>query len=147
MPRVLHNGTGTVSLTNLEYLNLMKMLHRSGWRPSGTLAPAGWKPRRRKDGTPGKWPRMNYFSRLGQTVTETDAAAMADVLEAILPDVPEHDAFGHKVNQVIDLPYRRAVRLPRPGVRYNAFEFFSGENRGLLTEFVKLCRAGEFQIT
>ncbi len=146
MPRVLTNEVGSVSLTNIEYLNLMRLLYRSGWRPEGTLAPAGWKPRRRKDGQKRVWPKMNYFSRMGQEVTDMDALAMAAAIESVLPDVPEHDAMEHKIGQVIDLPYRAPIRMPRVGVRYNAFEFFSGQSRDLLVRFSEMCRAGGYHI-
>jgi len=146
MPRTLVNDTSSVSMTNLEYTELMRMIYRAGWRPEGTVAPEGWRPKRRKDGTVRKWPRMNYFSRMGQSVTESDAQAMADVAESVLPDIPDFDALGHKIYQTIDMPDRAPIRFPRPGSKYNSFEFFSGESRKIVERFVHLTRTGSFQI-
>jgi hypothetical protein len=36
--------------------------------------------------------------------------------------------------------------LLKPGAKVNMFEFFSGKNKGLLRQFVELCRKGGFEI-
>lgn len=146
MPRTLRGQHDTITFTNLEYLHLMKMLYRAGWKPLGTLAPAGWKPRRRKDGKVRRWPKMNYFSRMGQAVMEDDARTMAAVLRDILPDIPSHDAIAHKIYQHIDFPYNPQVRLPRPGERYSHYELLSGEVRERLERFATMCENGGFEI-
>jgi hypothetical protein len=146
MPRVLVNPSGSIDYSNLEYGVLMKFAYISGWKPAGTLEPVGWSERTWPDGLPRPWRSMNYFSRLGQRVTDEDAAAMADTLEAVVDDVPGHDALAHKVGTIIDLPFRRRIRLIKPGVYASPFEFFSGENKPLLYRHIEFCRGGGYTI-
>ncbi|MCW5765394.1 MAG: hypothetical protein KIT68_05405 [Phycisphaeraceae bacterium] len=147
MPRTVRGPGGELAFTNLQWGMLMKTAHDFGWKPQGTLAPANWDKRYDEHGRLRPWHRNNYFSKAGQTVESADAAAIADALESILPDVPDHDALAHKVISSLDLPQiPRPLRMLHPGAQYNAFEFFSGPNKDLLRRFIHLCRAGGFEI-
>lgn len=147
MPRVLSRADDQLALWNLEYGVLMKFAYVAGWRPAGTLQPDRWEERLDPQGVPRRWFSMNYFSRLGQTVTQPDAQALAGALEAALPDVPRHDALGHKVSVTLDLPFSRPVRLFRDGSRVTPYEFFSGPNRPTLERFISFAAAGPYRIT
>lgn len=147
MPRTVQGPGGRIVFPNLHWGLVMKTAYDWGWKPRGTLEPAGWSDRAGPDGQPRRWHKHNYFTRAGQLVTDEDAAAIADALEAIMPDIPDHDAMMHKVASVIDFPDTKQLRMLRPGARYNAFEFFSGPNKPLLRRFIDLCRAGGFTIS
>src|SRR5262249_37537985 len=59
-----------------------------------------------------------YFCNDGNCVTAEDAAALADALERALPDLPEHDALGHKS---FEHPSEPGVRLIRADTPVNPF--------------------------
>ncbi|HYT93190.1 MAG TPA: hypothetical protein VEL76_31015 [Gemmataceae bacterium] len=84
-----------------------------------------------------------YFCNDGNHVTAEDAAALADALERALPDLPEHDALGHKS---FEHPSEPGVRLIRSDTPVNPFEWFSGKNKKRVEEFIAYCRKGGFEI-
>lgn len=146
MPRTVKGPGGQITFDNHQWGMVMKASYSWGWKPQGTLAPAGWSDKPGPDGAPRKWFKNNYFSRAGQVVTDEDASAIARAIENALPDVPDHDAMLHKVGSFIDFPDNRQLRSLRPGSRFNAYEYFSGANKRLLRQFMELCRAGGFVI-
>jgi hypothetical protein len=84
-----------------------------------------------------------YFCNDGNRVTAEDAAALADALERALPDLPQHDALGHKS---FEHPSEPGVRLIRSDTPVNPFEWFSGKNKKRVEEFIAYCRKGGFEI-
>ena len=96
----------------------------------------------------------DYFSNLGQFVTDEDAKRMALSLESALPDIPDHDALGSKLRRNA-LPRRIAsweriipgpVPPPSRLEAVNAFEWFSGKEKRRLVSFVNFCKRGGFFI-
>ena len=114
--------------------------------PRPLFLSAGSGPLTNPDGTPARWFKNNYFSKFGQRVTDEDALALAVALDGSLPDVPDHDAVAHKVAAEIEGAGLNRMRMLRPGVKMNSFEFFSGESKNKLRQFIKFCRAGGFVI-
>lgn len=145
-PRVATGAGGKFACGYLEWGMLIKFAYESGWRPLGTIEPPDWDHKRNPDGTPARWFKNNYFSKFGQRVTDDDALAIAVALDNSLPDVPDHDAMLHKVAAEIEGSGLARMRVLRPGVRMNSFEFFSGENKAKLRQFIEFCRAGGFAI-
>lgn len=132
--------------SNRSWGMLMKLAYDSGWKPMGCLEPDAWQAVD-SAGNPQRFFSMDYFSRRGQKVMAADAAAIADALESGLLDVPTFDALGLKVSTSIDVPgLARPMRALRPGVKVNPFEYFSGENRWPLKQFIEFCRGGGFAI-
>ncbi len=96
----------------------------------------------------------DYFSNSGQWVTEEDAISLSCAIENALDDIPNHDAINSKDRQ--DALPRRIARLmrdmpgsrPFPSIResISAKEWFSGEQKNRLNEFIAFCRQGGFQI-
>jgi hypothetical protein len=72
-------------------------------------------------------------------VTAQKARAFADALERALPDIPDHDALEHKVVFHPAAPGERLLPFETP---VSPFEFFSGEKKERLKEFIALCRRG-----
>jgi len=87
-----------------------------------------------------------YFSNDGQVVTADDARNLADALECALPDVPDHDALEHKLEKSISPSGVPMIGIS-PETPINAFEYFSGDGKNLVKEFIKFAReSGGFQI-
>jgi hypothetical protein len=93
-----------------------------------------------EDGAGPDWDG-GYFTNDDQRVTTEDAAALADALERALPDVPRHEAMAHKT---VELP--GGLRVMKADADESPLEWFSGEGRDQLVEFIRYCRAGEFVI-
>jgi hypothetical protein len=85
----------------------------------------------------------SYFRNAGFRVTTEDARALANALERSLPDVPNHEAAAHKTVELPGLPGERFVTLATP---IDSFEWFNGQNKGYLLDFIAFCRQGEFKI-
>jgi len=83
-----------------------------------------------------------YFSNDGQRVTAEDARELAAALERALPDVPDHDALRHKAR-----PLGNSGEFGIPvGTPTTPSEWFSGDRKQRLREFIAFCRAGGFVI-
>jgi len=85
----------------------------------------------------------SYFHNVGFRVTTEDARALADALERALPDVPNHDALKLKAVTIAGAPGERFLPVDTP---VNAFEWFGGQNKRHLLDFIAFCRQGEFKI-
>jgi hypothetical protein len=85
----------------------------------------------------------SYFHNAGFRVTTEDARALANALERSLPDVPNHDALKHKAVTIAGAPGERFLPVDTP---VNAFEWFGGQNKRHLLDFIAFCRQGEFII-
>jgi len=96
----------------------------------------------------------DYFSNHGQQVTDKDAEALAAALDIALDDIPNHDAINHKKRcNVLPRRVARMIQLmpgPRPvptlHEAISAAEWFSGERKKRLVEFIAFCRSGGFEI-
>jgi hypothetical protein len=84
-----------------------------------------------------------YFVNDGQRVTAEDARALADALERALPDIPDHDAMAHKTFEHPSEPGVRLVAIDTPASPY---EWFSGDKKRLVRQFIDFCRQGGFEI-
>jgi hypothetical protein len=124
---------------------ILRLALSHGWRPAGTEQPEAWDQGEPSD-TPRVWNPRNYWARRGQSVTASDAAALAQALDEAFPDIPNHDAMAHKIVSTIDLPAGEPVRFINPFRRFNPYEYFSGANKARLERFVAFCRAGAFKI-
>jgi hypothetical protein len=112
----------------------------------GCVEPLDWEPIDQY-GNQRRFFSMDYFSRRGQRVLAADATAIADAIESGMLDVPTFDALGLKVASSIDMPnLPKPLRALRPGVKVNPYEYFSGDNREGLKEFIAFCRGGGFEI-
>jgi hypothetical protein len=150
MARIVTGPSDQILLSNPQYGLAMKLAFDSGWKPQGTLPPPEWEwlpQSKRPTGETRPWPAMNYFAGLGERVTDEDADALASTLESKLDDIPNHDAFSHKVAVRINLPFTEYLAALKPGEQLNYFEFFSGPNKAILKRFIDLGKAGGFAIT
>ena len=127
-----------------------------GWKPMGThpaskievwgMDPEDW------DGT--------YLTNDGQIVIAEDALSLAMALEKSLDDIPDFNIEldrGSKSREEVDLP---EWLLPEEGIiieeqpkdqpldlpEIHPFEYFAGEEKRHLVDFIKFCQLGSFTI-
>lgn len=127
-----------------------------GWQPMGTRLPSvieccgfsveDW------DGT--------YLTNDGQTVSTEDASALAVALERALDDIPDFDIeIEHEIETRKEenpseplSPVERAVLEAGLEdhllglVEVHPFEYFAGDEKLHLADFIKFCRLGSFTI-
>ena len=123
---------GESHFNNFNWSRILKLADRYGWQPIGTEAP-DWEG---IYGTPihpdykhPDW-RGTYFSNDGQYVTDRDANSIAAALERALDDIPEHDTMEDM----------QAAQDASP------IEWFSGQGKTKVRDFIEFCRAGGFLI-
>jgi hypothetical protein len=97
-----------------------------GWQPMGTRAPSmtelhGWSTED-WDGT--------YLTNDGQIVITEDAFSLAAALEKALDDIPDFNLDDDALD---------------PN-KINPFEYFAGDEKHQLIDFIKFCRLGSFLI-
>jgi len=81
-----------------------------------------------------------YLTNDGQTVTAEDAWALAVALEKSLDDIPDFNielGRGAKSRKKDDQPDLKDM---------HPFEYFAGDEKQHLIEFIKFCRLGSFII-
>ena len=101
-----------------DWISLLMLAIRYGWKPAGTKAPADFQ---------GTW-AGSYTLSAWQTVGDADSRRLARALERALPDIPEHDA---------------TPRARRPGF----LERFSGpDGRKRIKAVIAFCHGGGFRI-
>jgi hypothetical protein len=142
-----------------------RMLHLAmfyGWQPMGTLPPLIHNLRGR---TPGDWDGT-YLRAEGQTVREQDALDLAIALRFSLDDIPdvnpERDltleddlpewlspAEKASIDDGLDrMEYQEGLDedgQERLGIL--PFEFFAGDGKQNLVDFIHFCMLGEFVIS
>ena len=109
-----------------SWVKILNLAMFYGWQPLGTRVPSiteihglifeDW------DGT--------YLTNDGQIVVEEDALRMGRALEKSLDDIPD---------------FNLEVHPPNPN-QINPFEYFAGDEKQQLTDFIKFCRLGSFLI-
>jgi hypothetical protein len=147
---------GNFSVNNFAWGHLLDLATRYGWQPAGLLPPepdpdddpeddeAADAADPEEDFEPGEPTLDDYFWNDGFRVTDEDARALADALERSLPDVPDHDALGHKTTTHPGLPGQRLIPID---AEVSPFEYFSGpKGKGRVKEFIAFCRQGGFAI-
>jgi hypothetical protein len=112
--------------TRESWTKLLSLGMFYGWQPMGTRVPSmteihgfhdeHW------DGT--------YLTNDGQIVVTEDALRLAIALEKSLDDIPDFNLDYY----LLDLN------------RVNPFEYFAGDEKRQLTDFIKFCRLGSFLI-
>jgi hypothetical protein len=118
------------------WTKLLSLAISYGWQPMGTLPPSrielyGMEPE--------DWDGV-YLTNDGQTVTAEDAWALAVALEKSLDDIPDFNielGWGAKSRKEDDQPDVKDV---------HPFEYFAGDEKQHLIEFIKFCRLGSFII-
>ena len=98
-----------------------------GWQPMGTRVPSmteihGFHADEAWDGT--------YLTNDGQIVVAEDALSLAIALEKSLDDIPDFNLEVH----------------PTDLSKINPFQYFAGDEKQHLVDFIRFCRLGSFLI-
>lgn len=97
-----------------------------GWQPMGTRVPSMTE----IHGFDTEYWDGTYLTNDGQIVVTEDALALAIALEKSLDDIPDFNLHYY----LLDLN------------KVTPFEFFAGDEKGQLVDFIKFCRLGSFLI-
>ena len=97
-----------------------------GWQPMGTRVPSMTE----IHGFDTEYWDGTYLTNDGQIVVAEDALSLAIALEKSLDDIPD-----------FNLRY-----FPLDLDKITPFEFFAGDEKGQLVDFIKFCRLGSFLI-
>ena len=108
------------------WVKLLSLAMFYGWQPMGTRVPSITK----LHGLDFEDWHGSYLTNDGQIVVTEDALRLGMAIEKSLDDIPD---FNLKVYPV-DLD------------QINPFEFFAGDEKRRLTEFIEFCRLGSFLI-
>jgi hypothetical protein len=128
-----------------------------GWEPMGTLPPYLYNLRQPRN---GNWDGT-YSRAEGQTVLEEDALNLGIALRMSLDDIPDVNP-DRELTIEDDLPEwltsaERAMihngleetleAYEEPPLRVLPFEFFAGDGKQNLVDFIHFCMLGEFVIS
>jgi len=135
---LLRGEAGEFVLNNRGWATLLRLAWDYGWRPKGTVRPDLWSDR--------PWNPADYVTCRGQRVRREDAAALAEALETILDDLPNHDPLAGEPVERVEAPGLPPVRYSSTDRLINTFELLGGENKPHLERFITFCRRGSFAI-
>jgi hypothetical protein len=138
------------------WAKMLSMALAYGWQPTGTRLPSRFEyfepDAEDWDGT--------YLTNDGQTVTTEDALALAAALERSLDDIPdfnidinpvEEDQIKNDIPETLS-PVEKAVLEAgledhlRGLIEIHPFEYFAGDEKLHLVDFIKFCRLGSFTV-
>jgi len=114
----------------------LELAFEQEWRPAGTVPP---------DIDNSVECRGGYYSNDGSKVTAEDAIGIAEALEKSLEDVPNRDAMAGKVISLM-MPDGKIIKVFQSDTAVTAHEYFSGEGKKWVLEFIAFCREGPFDI-
>lgn len=128
-----------------------------GWQPMGTLPPQTHnlrKPAYEKGGN-STWDGT-YLRSEGQIVRAEDALLLAMALELALDDIPDvnperggasNDELPEWLSPAEKAMIRDGLDEPEPSsLGILPFEYFAGDGKQNLAEFIRFCTLGEFVI-
>ncbi len=110
---------------------LLALAEDNGWVPKGTTKPKKW-------GANEDW-EGKYIYNEGQIVEKEDALELAKALEKAIPKLPE------KRNQELLSTYSK-LNGTKEAIEVPIKEFFAGDGRDSIKEFIDFCREGSFEI-
>lgn len=120
-----------------------------GWKPTGTVKPISRK----------TWD-SNYITNSGQLVTNADAMALSNALQQALDDIPDRldivkmvelDPSNYPpymaVMETIEAEMgEKVTSIKGHDPNLTPFEFFSGDYKQGLIDFIEFCQYGGFRI-
>ncbi|TVS02678.1 MAG: hypothetical protein EA423_08940 [Phycisphaerales bacterium] len=145
MAVVLRNNHGQFTINNAGWVTLLRLAWDYGWRPAGTSAPEHWIAP--DDAAKAwSWNNADYVTGRGQRVSANDARLLAEALEAIIDDLPNHDPDATSGIRVYEAPGFPTVLYIAEDRQMTAFERLGGRNKQGFAEFLAFCRGGSFTI-
>ena len=141
-----------------SWSRILSLARFYGWQPMGTLPPYIHNLRQPvyEDAAQGIWDGT-YLRNEGQLVHSADALAMATALEMSLDDIPDVNpdrgtALEDDLPEWLSPTERALIRDGLVDDEHNVsailpFEYFAGDAKQNLIEFIRFCRLGEFVIS
>jgi hypothetical protein len=146
---------------------LLDLARSYGWQSAGTLPSEIYTEYKTyPELEPGQWDGT-YMTNEGQIVTAEDATALANALEKALEAIPDHEgllpkqimltssAESREYIQASDNPYLKAFLesglispegVGFPNVMLTPNEYFCGQEKQGVIDFIAFCRRGSFEI-
>ncbi|HET9908841.1 MAG TPA: hypothetical protein VFQ23_19480 [Anaerolineales bacterium] len=135
-----NRATNTLqTLSKQTWSRMLSLARFYGWQPMGTLPPQTHHLRKPayEHGTKNSWDGT-YLRNEGQIVRAEDALLLAMALELSLDDIPDvNPERGGASSNAQDEPTPLGI-LP--------FEYFAGDGKQNLADFIRFCTLGEFII-
>lgn len=152
-------------INNIVWAHMLKLANRYGWNPPGNILDPEVlaiyikdepDPEKECAECCEKWDCV-YSTNSLQTVTADDALCMANALKSALADIPDND------NQVEEPPPTSIAVSPdmtdgsKPPIVGSSssltnfkipdpLDFFAGEGKQAVEEFISFCSQGEFMV-
>ena len=156
MGMLLVNKSGNEIYWNqISWARLLTLAEMYAWEPSGTTKPYDWDDSTTTENPLPAWDG-SYDNNGWQFVEPEDARAMGDALEKALDDIPDHDGPDkiityRKGEKTGVLPIDALISvlgsgIAGPNYKLNLFEFFAGEGKDRLREFIQFCKQDGFVI-
>jgi hypothetical protein len=148
------SGEGGYFRFNWEgWREVLELAYQYGWEPAGTELPEysfynqdgtvnlGRTRAYREDAK--DWDG-SYFGNEGQWVTEEDAARIADALERALTHIPDEETVG--MQPALKTYDTGGGQSSAASIDVPNADWFSGDDKPYLRDFITYCRAGGFAI-
>jgi hypothetical protein len=122
--------------------------HDYGWLPLAMISTEDAEQVERVPGQEFEW-YGDYLQ--GNQVGALEAQSWAEAFEEALADIPDHDATAHKTGAspmpaIIKRFNRDLGNRFDPKQCVGALEWFSGQRKQMLWDFIAFCRQGGFRI-
>jgi hypothetical protein len=154
----LNGAGGNERFSHMSWYKVLNLACEYGWQPAGTELPR-WHDEtgaliEQPSHDPDEW-SGTYYTSDGQYVTDEDAAHIAEALQRALEDIPDFETGEKWVEygpaDQIKSPVARALVeaggvVSGPNESLTPLEFFSGEPKQHVRNFIAFCRAGGFCI-
>ena len=153
------------SVSRETWSRILNLARFYGWQPMGTLPPyihnlrsLALQADANEAGARGSWDG-SYLRNEGQTVRAQDALSLAAALETSLDDIPDVIIeWDTSIPDEDDMPewlspaekafIRHGLEDHRnDGMGDSPFEYFGGDRKQRLAEFIRFCTLGEFVIS
>jgi hypothetical protein len=155
----LNGAGGYLHFSNTSWCKMLELAYGYGWKLAGTepgqwVDPSTGELDEQMYLNPDEWDG-SYFGNCFQRVTHEDAAHIADALEQALDDIPDLDTDEKWVEYGPTIlptsPVERSLveegfAVSGPNESLSPPEFFSGEDKQKVRDFIAYCRAGAFCI-
>ena len=133
------------TLSRETWSRMLSLARFYGWQPMGTLPPQTHNLRKPayENGGNSTWDGT-YLRNEGQIVRAEDALLLARALELSLDDVP--DVNPERDGASTDFLPEWLSPAEKSSLGILPFEYFAGDGKQNLAEFIRFCTLGEFLI-
>jgi hypothetical protein len=143
----LHNGKDSFQISRKGWGKLLELGQMYGWRPAGTEPPQ-WD-------DPNMQAAYADWNGFYTSVNGADARALAVALQSALPDIPDQDTPGKwttlpdatsPLDNFLQAAPPTDTKIPHSNTDLHPCEFFAGENKLRVNEFIAFAKQGNFSI-